>query len=46
MQEPTLPLRLEAVWNYTSDQVGLVYLASFIPALICQCTRRTLAQYF
>lgn len=34
MQEPTLPLRLEAVWNYKSAQVGLVYLASFIPALI------------
>ncbi|KIM54249.1 hypothetical protein SCLCIDRAFT_1222218 [Scleroderma citrinum Foug A] len=34
MQEPTLPLHLEAEWKYTSDQVGLVYLASFIPTLI------------
>ncbi|KAL4068371.1 major facilitator superfamily domain-containing protein [Scleroderma yunnanense] len=34
MQEPTLPLRLQAVWGYTSNQVGLVYLAAFIPALV------------
>ena len=45
MQEPTLPLHLEAEWKYTSDQVGLVYLASFIPTLICQCTARVLTVF-
>ncbi|KAG1716792.1 hypothetical protein ID866_390 [Astraeus odoratus] len=34
MQEPTLPLRLQAVWGFSSSQVGLVYLATFIPALV------------
>ncbi|KAI6005059.1 MFS general substrate transporter [Pisolithus orientalis] len=34
MEEPTLPLHLQAVWGLDSSQVGLVYLAAFIPALI------------
>ena len=36
MQEPTLPLHLQAVWGYTSDRVGLVYMAGLMPALICE----------
>ncbi|KIK99897.1 hypothetical protein PAXRUDRAFT_131055 [Paxillus rubicundulus Ve08.2h10] len=34
MQEPSLPLHLQAVWGYNPDQVGLVYLAALVPALI------------
>ncbi|KAJ8594895.1 MFS general substrate transporter [Rhizopogon salebrosus TDB-379] len=34
MQEPSLPLHLQDVWGYNSDQVGLVYLAALVPALI------------
>ncbi|KAF9243771.1 MFS general substrate transporter [Melanogaster broomeanus] len=34
MLEPSLPLRLQAVWGYNSDQVGLVYMAALGPALI------------
>jgi DHA1 family solute carrier family 18 vesicular amine transporter 1/2 len=36
MQEPSLPLHLQAVWGYNPDQVGLVYLAALVPALICE----------
>ncbi|KAI6146708.1 hypothetical protein BKA82DRAFT_4415516 [Pisolithus tinctorius] len=36
MEELTLPLHLQAVWGLDSSQVGLVYLAAFIPALVCQ----------
>ncbi|OAX43593.1 MFS general substrate transporter [Rhizopogon vinicolor AM-OR11-026] len=34
MQEPSLPLHLQDVWGYNSDQVGLVYLAALLPAMI------------
>ncbi|KAI6045153.1 MFS general substrate transporter [Pisolithus marmoratus] len=34
MEEPTLPLHLQALWHLNSSQVGLVYLATFLPALI------------
>ncbi|KAI6134157.1 MFS general substrate transporter [Pisolithus croceorrhizus] len=34
MEEPTLPLHLQALWYLDSSQVGLVYLATFLPALI------------
>ncbi|KAF8446288.1 MFS general substrate transporter [Boletus edulis BED1] len=34
MQEPSLPLHLQAVWNYNSAKVGLVYMAGLVPALI------------
>lgn len=34
MEEPTLPLHLQALWSLDSSQVGLVYLATFLPALI------------
>ncbi|KAH7914452.1 major facilitator superfamily domain-containing protein [Hygrophoropsis aurantiaca] len=34
MQEPSLPLHLQAIWGFNSDQVGLVYLAAVVPALI------------
>ncbi|KAF8550301.1 MFS general substrate transporter [Imleria badia] len=34
MQEPSLPLHLQAVWNYNSEKVGLVYMAGLLPALI------------
>ncbi|KIJ68771.1 hypothetical protein HYDPIDRAFT_107017 [Hydnomerulius pinastri MD-312] len=34
MQEPSLPLHLQSVWGYNSDQVGLVYLAAVVPALV------------
>lgn len=34
---------MEAVWHYSSDDVGLVYLAGFLPALICQYTPRDFA---
>jgi hypothetical protein len=36
MQEPSLPLHLQAVWRFTPDQVGLAYLAAVVPALICK----------
>lgn len=36
MQEPSLPLHLQSVWGYNSDQVGLVYMAALVPALICE----------
>lgn len=36
MQEPTLPLHLQATWGYTSQKVGLVYMAGLVPALICE----------
>jgi len=36
MLEPSLPLHLQAVWGYKTNQVGLVYLATFVPALICK----------
>ncbi|KAI0935830.1 hypothetical protein AcW1_000241 [Taiwanofungus camphoratus] len=32
-QEPTLPLHLQAVWNFDSSKVGLVYIASVVPTL-------------
>lgn len=34
MQEPSLPLHLQSVWNFNSDRVGLAYLAAVLPALI------------
>ncbi|KAI6133361.1 MFS general substrate transporter [Pisolithus croceorrhizus] len=34
MEEPTLPLHLQALWQLDSSRVGLVYLATFLPALI------------
>ncbi|KAH7929365.1 MFS general substrate transporter [Leucogyrophana mollusca] len=34
MQEPSLPLHLQAIWGFNSDQVGLVYLAAVVPALV------------
>ncbi|KIO00495.1 hypothetical protein M404DRAFT_29411 [Pisolithus tinctorius Marx 270] len=36
MEELTLPLHLQAVWGLDSSQVGLVYLAAFIPALLTE----------
>lgn len=36
MQEPSLPLHLQAVWQYNSEKVGLVYMAGLLPALICE----------
>lgn len=36
MQEPSLPLHLQSVWNFNSDKVGLAYLAAVLPALICK----------
>lgn len=36
MQEPSLPLRLQSVWGFNSDKVGLVYMAALVPALICE----------
>lgn len=35
MLEPSLPLHLQATWNYNSAKVGLVYMAALVPALIC-----------
>jgi len=32
-QEPSLPLHLQTVWGLNSDKVGLVFLASVVPAL-------------
>ncbi|KAG2345268.1 MFS general substrate transporter [Suillus weaverae] len=34
MQEPSLPLHLQSVWHFNSNQVGLAYLAAVLPALI------------
>lgn len=34
MQEPSLPLHLQSLWKFNSDQVGLAYLAAVVPALI------------
>lgn len=34
MQEPSLPLHLQSLWRFNSDQVGLAYLAAVVPALI------------
>lgn len=34
MFEPTLPLRLQDVWNFNSSKVGLVYLACAAPTII------------
>ncbi|KLO05710.1 MFS general substrate transporter [Schizopora paradoxa] len=31
--EPTLPLRMQEVWNYDSKAVGLVYLAMAVPTV-------------
>ncbi|KAG1749671.1 major facilitator superfamily domain-containing protein [Suillus paluster] len=42
MQEPSLPLHLQSVWNFNSNQVGIVYLAAVVPALISS----PLAGYF
>jgi hypothetical protein len=36
MQEPSLPLHLQSVWNFNLDRVGLAYLATVLPALICK----------
>ncbi|EKM60730.1 uncharacterized protein PHACADRAFT_133462 [Phanerochaete carnosa HHB-10118-sp] len=33
-QEPALPLHLQAVWNFDSSRVGLIYLGGVIPTLI------------
>ncbi|KZS93243.1 MFS general substrate transporter [Sistotremastrum niveocremeum HHB9708] len=33
MLEPTLPLRLQAVYGYTSQKVGIIYLAPVVPTL-------------
>ncbi|KAG1908464.1 MFS general substrate transporter [Suillus fuscotomentosus] len=34
MQEPSLPLHLQSIWEFNSDRVGLAYLAAVVPALI------------
>ncbi|KAG9314671.1 MFS general substrate transporter [Chiua virens] len=34
MQEPSLPLHAQSLWGYNSAQVGLVYMAGLVPALI------------
>ncbi|KAG0697793.1 major facilitator superfamily domain-containing protein [Suillus ampliporus] len=34
MLEPSLPLHLQSVWNFGAARVGIVYLASVVPALI------------
>ncbi|KAH8086605.1 MFS general substrate transporter [Cristinia sonorae] len=34
MQEPTLAVHLQDVWNLSSGKVGVVYIASVVPALI------------
>jgi DHA1 family solute carrier family 18 vesicular amine transporter 1/2 len=36
MQEPSLPLHLQSVWRYNPGQVGLIYMAGLVPALICE----------
>lgn len=36
MQEPSLPLHLQSIWEFNSDRVGLAYLAAVVPALICK----------
>jgi hypothetical protein len=36
--EPTLPLRLQAIWGLGSSQVGLVFIAAVVPTLICEKT--------
>lgn len=36
MLEPSLPLYLQSRWGYNSSQVGLVYMAALVPALICE----------
>ncbi|CCM06336.1 uncharacterized protein FIBRA_08590 [Fibroporia radiculosa] len=32
-QEPSLPLYLQAVWNFNASKVGLVYIAAVIPTV-------------
>jgi len=34
MEDPTLPLRLQSLWGYNSEQVGLVFIACLVPTLI------------
>ncbi|PVG02161.1 MFS general substrate transporter [Serendipita vermifera] len=34
MLEPTLPLRLQALYGYTSLKVGIIYLTAAVPSLI------------
>ena len=34
--EPTLPLRLQDVYGFTSLKVGLIYLAAVVPSIICK----------
>lgn len=36
--EPTLPLRMQELWNYDSKAVGLVYLAMAVPTVFSQCS--------
>ena len=35
-QEPTLPLRLQNPYGMTSLKVGLVYIGSSVPTLLCE----------
>lgn len=34
--DATLPLRVQAVWSLDSAKVGLVYLASIVPTVVCE----------
>ena len=34
-QEPTLPLHLQTMWQLNSSEVGLVYIAAALPAMLC-----------
>ncbi|CCM06621.1 uncharacterized protein FIBRA_08901 [Fibroporia radiculosa] len=34
LQEPVLPLHMQAIWNYDSTKVGLVYMGFILPGMI------------
>jgi hypothetical protein len=36
IMEPTLPLRLQDVYGFTSLKVGLIYLSASVPSIICE----------
>lgn len=36
MLEPTLPLRLQDLYGYTSLKVGIVFLAAVVPSIFCE----------